>query len=330
MPFLKLYYDLKPFLPTSMRRALRRRLAKWRRERARGVWPIDPGGEGRPEDWAGWPGGKKFAFVLTHDVEGQKGLDRCRDLALMDESEGFRSSFNFVPEGEYHTPRELREWLTGRGHEIGVHDLHHDGKLYRSREAFRENARKINAHLKEWKACGFRSGFMHHNFEWLHDLEVLYDASGFDTDPFEPQPDGVRTIYPYWKQHAQNGSGYVELPYTLAQDSTMFLFLEEKSPAIWQEKLTWIAERGGMALLNVHPDYMSFSGEKGDHEYEAGLYRDFLQHVRKQHAGQYWNGLPREVAAWCRDQHFGKISQAGAAWPGARQIEMQEAQAARA
>jgi hypothetical protein len=36
-------------------------------QRVRDIWPIMPGSEKPPEDWPGWPDGKKFAFVLTHD-----------------------------------------------------------------------------------------------------------------------------------------------------------------------------------------------------------------------------------------------------------------------
>ena len=111
---------------------------------------------------------------------------------------GFRSSFNFIPEGDYRVPAALRAWLTDRGFEVGVHDLHHDGKLYSSRDEFRRKAHRINSYLKEWNAVGFRSGFMLHNLNWIRDLDIQYDASTFDTDPFEPQPDGVDTIFPFW------------------------------------------------------------------------------------------------------------------------------------
>src|SRR4029079_8065841 len=112
-----------------------------------------------------------------------------------------------------------------------------------------------NGYLQEWGAVGFRSAFMFHKLDWLHDLNILYDASTFDTDPFEPQPDGVNTIFPFWTA-GSFGRGYVELPYTLAQDSTLFLVLRERGPEIWKQKLDWIAAHGGMALLNTHPDYM--------------------------------------------------------------------------
>ena len=90
---------------------------------------------------------------------------------------------------------------------------------------------------------GFRSAFMFHNLEWLKELNVLYDASTFDTDPFEPQPDGANTIFPFWVGRS-DGSGYVELPYTLPQDSTLFLVLGEKTNDIWKRKLDWVARHG--------------------------------------------------------------------------------------
>ncbi len=85
---------------------------------------------------------------------------------------------------------------------------------------------------------------MHHNLEWIHYLNVEYDASTFDTDPFEPQPDGVGTIFPFWVQEKDNEKGYVELPYTLPQDFTLFILMKEKTTDIWEEKLNWIADNG--------------------------------------------------------------------------------------
>jgi hypothetical protein len=63
-----------------------------------------PGSERAPQNWPGWPEGKKFAFVLTHDVENCAGLANYRSLAHLEIELGFRSSFNFVPEEEYFRP----------------------------------------------------------------------------------------------------------------------------------------------------------------------------------------------------------------------------------
>ena len=111
---------------------------------------------------------------------------------------GFRSSFNFIPEGAYRVPPAFRDELTRNGFEVGVPDLKHDGRLFRSVAEFRSRAMRINEYLRDWNAVGFRSGFMLHNLDWLHNLDIEYDMSTFDTDPFEPQPDGRNTIFPFW------------------------------------------------------------------------------------------------------------------------------------
>jgi hypothetical protein len=127
---------------------------------------------------------------------------------------------------------------------------------------------------------------------------VLYDASTFDTDPFEPQPDGVGTIFPFWVP-GRNGGGFVELPYTLVQDFNLFIVLREETIDIWKQKLDWIASCGGMALLIVHPDYVNLSsGKPAAHEFPEARYREFLQYVKNNYAGQYWQALPRELAAY--------------------------------
>ena len=221
------------------------------RGRIRDVWPIMPGSERPPEDWPGWPEGRKFAFVLTHDVESKAGLAKCRSLMQIEMELGFRSSFNFVPEGSYRVPPELREELISNGFEVGIHDLKHDGHLFASYRGFKRRAARINHYVREWGASGFRSGFMLRNLDWLHDLDVRYDASTFDTDPFEPQPDGGHTIFPFWVpapnnqksgirdqksdppsdfRHSAGRSGYVELPYTLPQDSTSVLDIARNHP----------------------------------------------------------------------------------------------------
>lgn len=305
------YYDLKPFLPWRVRLALRRAFARKTLAEANHVWPIDPKSARVPQGWPGWPEGKQFGFILSHDVEGPGGLHKCVRLMKLEMELGFRSSFNFIPEGGYRVSSELRQVLEENGFEVGVHDLRHDGKLYRTKERFDASAARINEYLAEWKAVGFRSGFMHSNLNWLHALNIEYDMSTFDTDPFEPEPEGVRTIFPFFVQNGRPKQGYVEMPYTLPQDSTLFLVLREKNIRIWKEKLDWIAAHGGMALVNVHPDYMSFDAHRRN-EFPACLYAEFLEYVRSQYKGCYWTALPREVAQYFRGSASGENSSARA------------------
>ncbi len=303
-----LYFACKPFLPIQFRYTVRRFRAK-QRLRASKDWPIMPSAATPPPQWNGWPDGKQFALVLTHDVEGRVGWERCGRLASLEARLGFRSSFNFVPEGEYLPKAKCRDRLVADGFEVGVHDLRHDGSLYRSRNDFIASAQSINRYLRDWGAVGFRAGFMFHNLAWLQELDIEYDASTFDTDPFEPQPEGVGTIFPFWvrgTRQAGGKEGYVELPYTLPQDSTMFLILREKTIDLWKRKLDWIAAKGGMALLNVHPDYVDLDRHTtGASEFDPAFYRGFLEYVKDKYAGAYWHALPHEIARFYRKTRLG-------------------------
>src|SRR5580658_5806889 len=104
----RIYFRLKPYLPWRLRNSLRRLTAGLQRKGYKPIWPINEAAAEPPLGWPGWPDGKQFAFVLTHDVEGPDGLAKCQKLAELEMAHGFRSSFNFIPEGDYATPPELR------------------------------------------------------------------------------------------------------------------------------------------------------------------------------------------------------------------------------
>ena len=292
-----IYYLLKPLIPRRLQIAIRRTIVHRKRSLCSEIWPIDEKAAKLPDHWPGWPDQKQFALVLTHDVETAKGQEQCRELIKLEEGLGFRSSFNFVPE-RYKALSELRQYLTQNEIEVGVHDLTHDGKLYRSRRIFNARAVRINHYLKEWDSVGFRSAAMHHNLTWIHDLNIEYDSSTFDTDPFEPQPDGAGTIFPFWVTGNSARPGYVELPYTLPQDFTLFVLMQEKSIDIWKRKFDWIAKNGGMALLITHPDYMNFDGQKqGKEQYPVEYYIKFLEYIKcSKFAGHYWHVFPKDIA----------------------------------
>jgi hypothetical protein len=286
-------------MPWAFRTAIRRVRARYKLLTCANVWPVAQKAGSIPPGWPGWPENKRFAVVLTHDVEGRKGFERIGSLMDLESRQGFRSSFNLVPEGEYRVSDASRLGVERRGFEVGIHGLKHDGKLYWSHAAFSRQAEQIRRYRQQWQASGFRSPFMHHNLEWIHELGMEYDASTFDTDPFEPQPDGAGTIFPFWVSSPKH-AGYVELPYTLAQDYNLFIVLREKTTDVWKRKLDWIAERGGMVLMNTHPDYMCFEGDRGRDEYPASFYSEFLSYLRQRYDRKFWHALPRDVARFYR------------------------------
>ena len=295
MPWF-LFYTLKPAIPRPLQLWARRMIVRQRLKTYRHVWPIDPNAARLPVGWPGWPDGRQFAVILSHDVDTQKGHDTCRKLAAIEKDLGFRSAFNFVPE-RYRNSAALREDLRGDGFEICIHGLKHDGRLFQSHAIFKRRAARINRYMAAWQTRGFTSPSMHHNLDWMHHLNISHSTSTFDTDPFEPQPDGVGTIFPFWVGHQDADDGFVELPYTLPQDFTLFILMREPGIDIWKQKLDWIAARGGMVLVNTHPDYMNFQGSPlGPEEYPVNRYTEFLTDLKTRYAGRYYHALPGELA----------------------------------
>jgi peptidoglycan/xylan/chitin deacetylase (PgdA/CDA1 family) len=301
MTLLTLFYSLRPLIPRRLQIRIRRRIAAHKRRGARNIWPIDRRAGDAPPGWAGWPERKRFALVLNHDVDTEKGHDQSRLLSDLEKSLGFRSAFFFVPEG-YRVSPELRLQLEEGGFEVGVHGLIHDGKMFSDRRVFQKRAQRVNAYLKEWGARGFSSPSMCRNLEWMSDLDIEYGVSTFDTDVFEPQPEGIQRIFPFWYHGRTGRRGYVEIPYTLPQDHTLFVILREADNRIWKEKLDWIVEKGGMALLLTHPDYMRFRcGPCSLEEYPADMYADLLTYIKSRYAGLYWHPVARDMARFWKD-----------------------------
>jgi hypothetical protein len=299
-PARRWYYHLKAFVPRRLARALRRAHSPSARGNHRLGWPIEDRyarfqwevlrqlllvtGQQSIGYHPFWPDRKRFAFAITHDVETKEGQAHARAVADLDESFGFRSSFNFVQE-QYPLDYELIEDLRGRGFEIGVHGLRHDGKLFNSYAGFMVQAERINYHLRRLDAVGFRSPLMMRNPEWMQALEIDYDLSFFDTDPYEPMPGGTMSIWPFILGR------FVELPYTLVQDHTLTVVLGETTPRLWLQKVDFIERYHGMVLVNAHPDYLS-------EPVIRKVYAGFLQAMQRRDG--YWCALPREVAQWWR------------------------------
>jgi peptidoglycan/xylan/chitin deacetylase (PgdA/CDA1 family) len=301
-PLTRLYYALKPAIPRSLSRLLRR--ARRRRAEARFPlgWPIEPryvnfqfttlrqallaAGRSEAAFLHFWPDGLRYAFVLTHDIETAAGQEHVRTVARLEETYGFRSSFNFVAEG-YAPDLALMDELRRRGFEVGIHGVKHDGKDFRSHEFFLKRARLIGVYLRKFNAVGYRSPLTHRNPEWMQALEIEYDSSFFDSDPHEPIPGGCMSIWPF------TIGRFVELPYTLMQDYTLTAVLGEATPRLWLEKVDFIEASCGMALLNSHPDYLKQPAA-------WAVYEDFLR-AMSQRQGTYWHALPSQVARWwCR------------------------------
>ena len=152
---------------------------------------------------------------------------------------------------------------------------------------------------KRWNAVGFRSPATQRVWEWMPLLGFDYDSSYPDTDPYEPQPGGCCSWLPFFND------GLVELPITLPQDYTLFTILRHESAQLWLEKTEFLRERGGMALLITHPDYMLERRPRN-------AYRELLDAYRDDPT--VWRALPCEVSSWWRRRAASRLERAGGEW----------------
>jgi peptidoglycan/xylan/chitin deacetylase (PgdA/CDA1 family) len=296
----RFYWWLKPSLPAALIRIIRSGFSRMRRAATEKYWPIDDRfilfqweimrrylqtpGLNSVMIKGFWPERRDYAFVLTHDVESRKSHSFISVVADLEEKHGFRSLFNIVGD-QIPKDKTMFQEMKDRGFEIGLHGYHHDERLYRSEKSFLDSVGHLNKCMKDLNAVGFRSPLNLRNPEWMQSLNIEYDLSFFDTDPFEPIPGGTMNIWPF------RIGRFMELPATLVQDNTLVNLLGETTPRLWLEKVDFIKKFHGMALLNSHPDYLM-------DKTVWNVYERFLIEMKERQ--DYWTALPREVTQWWR------------------------------
>lgn len=236
--------------------------------------------------------------MLTHDVETAAGLEYVPAVADVEVAAGCRSAWNLVPK-RYRVDDALVANLKAQGFEVGVHGLYHDGFDLASLDVLRERLPEMRAWAERWGASGFRSPATHRRWEWMPLLGFDHDSSYSDTDPFEPQGGGCCTWLPFFIEDL------VELPITLIQDHTLFVILRRPDEELWVEKADLLRRRGGMALLDTHPDYLREDGR-------LDAYGRLLVHATAD--SEVWCALPSAVSSWWRRRAESRVERAGDGW----------------
>jgi hypothetical protein len=310
----RVYYGVRPLIPRAVQISLRRAFTRLQAQGAQAFprWPAEPAlhdlssfvlacvadAAGQPVPYLKpWPNGREWALVLTHDVETAVGRDAIGRIRAVEESLGYRSSWNLVPE-RYTVDDALVADLSGSGNEVGVHGLRHDGRDIATLRTLQRRLPEMRKWAERWRAVGFRSPATHRRWEWMPMLGFEYDSSYPDTDPYEPIPGGCCSWLPFFNQDQ------VELPITLPQDHTLFTILRQDG-RLWREKADFLRGREGMALVIVHPDYMLDEEPLQAYEQFLGAFRD---------DPTAWKALPREASDWWRRRHATSLQFVGGAW----------------
>jgi hypothetical protein len=300
----KIYYLVRAALPASLRRQLQRAYFRDWQTLPFPAWPIDSSvdrlhqellrllmeaGEVKrvPFIWF-WPDGATSCLIMTHDVETAAGRDFTSALMDLDGSYGIPASFQVIPEQRYEVSDEYIAEIRSRGFEFNIHDLNHDGRLYRTRQEFVRRAAQINGYIHDYGARGFRAGSMYRKQEWYDLFEFSYDMSVPNVAHLEPMRGGCCTVMPYFV------GNIVELPLTMVQDYSLLHILGDYSTDLWKRQMAYVREANGLISFIVHPDYLI--EKRARRLYESLL--DYLRHMVKQE--RVWTAPPGEVDLWWR------------------------------
>jgi hypothetical protein len=314
----KLYYMVRPYLGVAIRKHLQKmHLRNWDKIPFP-EWPVDctvdrlqrkllaagmsaQNAERAPFIWF-WPDAHKSCAILSHDVEAPDGKAFCGQLMDINESFGFRTSFQVVPEVRYPVEREFLDSIASRGFEVNVHDWNHDGHLFDDREEFLRRAKLINQCGRDFGAVGFRSGVLYRNAEWFDAFEFQYDMSMPNVAHLDPQRGGCCTVMPYFI------GNLVEVPVTCTQDYSLFHILHDYSIDLWKKQIGLIMAQSGLVSILVHPDYVIESRAREVYRMLLG----YLADLREREG--LWTPLPREVAEWWRLRRRMKLVQKDGGW----------------
>jgi hypothetical protein len=236
---------------------------------------------------------------MTHDVETEAGRDFCRNLMDIDDSFAIKASFQVIPESRYEVSPQFLASIQDRGFEVVVHDLNHDGHLFRDREEFLRRAARINLYREQYGAEGFRAAVLYRKQAWFEALKFSYDMSVPNVAHLDPQHGGCCTVMPY------SVGKLVELPVTMTQDYMLFHVLNDYTTDLWKQQAALIMEKHGLMSFIVHPDYIM--EEREQTVYEALL--GYLAELGEKKG--VWITTPGEVNRWWRQRAGMKIIEDG-------------------
>jgi hypothetical protein len=300
------YYAVRPALPVGVRKYAQQIALKGWDRKPFPAWPVDcsverifkrllafsmkaKGVHRMPFVWF-WPEGYSACAIMTHDVETLSGLNFIPEMMGIEDSHGVRSSYQIIPEKRYQTPQSLLSRIRDRGCEVNVHDLNHDGHLFRERNEFVRRTERINKYGREYGALGFRSAVLYRNLDWYEYLDFSYDMSVPNVGHLDPQPGGCCTMMPYFVGQI------LELPLTTIQDYSLFHIIGDYSIELWKKQMALILEENGLMSFNIHPDYVVPTRARG-------IYVKLLEYLSELRSSSgIWMALPGGVDRWWRER----------------------------
>lgn len=293
--------------------ALRMKLFRWVvRAQRRSLtsfpaWPVEPSLEalrwavsrawreatGRTTEPALWPGGRRYALSLSHDVDTLAGFRRIPEIAALEEAHGFRSCW-FVVGNQYPIDRAVLDGLQARGHEVALHGDRHDNRIaYLPSARIARRLDTCNEFTGRFDVGGFRAPSL---LETPVLREVLRERFRYTSDVPDTETEsliaprrGCASCFPFQKQ------GLLEIPITLPVEDKLLLAGcgEEGLLDAWRLKLAWIRAVGGLAQVLLHAEPHLWQRTRG-------VYARWLEDLSGDAAA--WRANLGEIARWWEER----------------------------
>jgi len=240
-----------------------------------------------------WPDGKRFALLMTHDVDTRRGM--AASGAVLDEMAalGLKPCFFLVGRG-YAWDDGLCDAIRQAGGEIGLHGDVHDNRIaFETADRAGQRLDSCQERIQRHEILGFRAPS-------LLVSDALYEALGtrFAWDSSVPDTDthtllgprrGCGTIFPFRRQQT------LVLPTTMPADDRLELLGYEGMELISVLRRKWehVREVGGLCHFLTHPEPHLFG-----RRVLRDLYRALLEEILD--AGDAWIATPSMVAEYWR------------------------------
>lgn len=251
------------------------------------AWRLATGAEELPSTL--WPDGKRYALVLSHDVDTARGFAQIPEIAAVEEAHGFRSSW-FVVGTQYRIDHALLDGLRQRGHEIALHGDRHDNRIaYQSPGRIERRLDACASFVSRHGVSGFRSPSLLETPTLREALRPRFrytsDVPDSESDSLIAPRRGCASCFPFLKR------GLLEIPITLPFDDKLLLSGCKAAGLLdaWRAKLAWIRAVGGLAQLLLHAEPHLWKRSRAG--YERWL-------AERSADGEAWRANLGDVARW--------------------------------
>jgi len=240
-----------------------------------------------------WPGGRRYVFMMTHDIDTKEGMKRAGQVLDEMVELGLKPCFFLVAHG-YRWDEGFCDAVRQAGGEIALHGDTHDNRIaFESRERIAKRLDSCRDLIERHHIVGFRSPSLLVSDALYEELgsRFAWDSSvpDCDTNTLIGARRGCGTIFPYRRGET------IVLPITMPADDRLLLlgYRGMNLLGLLRRKWQYVREVGGLCHFLTHPE---------PHLFGKNVIRDLFRALIQEALDQEdcWIATPSMVASHWR------------------------------